>query len=152
MLFLLMQLDGDRYALDVAQIAEVLPLIELRTVPRAPLGLAGIVDYGGAPVPVIDLSQLLANRPAHRRLNTRLVIVHYLAGGQRHLLGLIAERATETVRRDPADFQPSGVTSLAPPHLGPVALDANGPVHWLDVSQLMPASLCESLFQEAVNA
>jgi chemotaxis-related protein WspB len=77
MLFLLMQLGGTRYALDVHQIAEVLPLVALNAVPRAPKGIAGVVDYGGTPVPVIDLSQLLANRSAHRRLNTRLVIVHY---------------------------------------------------------------------------
>jgi chemotaxis-related protein WspB len=152
MLFLLMQLDGDRYALDIAQVAEVLPLVKLTTVPRAPVGVAGFVDYGGAPVPVIDLSQLLANRPAHRRLNTRLVMVHYRPGDRTHLLGLIAERATETMRRDPAEFQDSGVKSATPPHLGRVVLDPAGPVHWIDVATLMPELLTESLFQKAVNA
>jgi chemotaxis-related protein WspB len=152
MLFLLMQLDGDRYALDIAQVAEVLPLVTLRTLPRAPAGVAGFVDYGGAPVPVIDLSQLLASRPAHRRLNTRLVIVHYQAGERKHLLGLIAERATETMRREPADFQDAGVKSALAPQLGPVALDAAGPVHWVDVAGLLPKPLADSLFQQAVNA
>ena len=120
--------------------------------PRAPLGLAGIVDYRGAPVPVIDLSQLLANRPANRRMNTRLVIAHYTAGERKHLLGLIAERATETMRRDPADFQDSGIKSASPPHLGPVALDAAGSVHWIDVNRLLPESLAACLFQQAVSA
>jgi hypothetical protein len=100
MLFLLMRLDGDRYAIDIAQVAEVLPLVQLRPLARAPAGVAGILDYGGAPVPVLDLSLLLVNRPAHRRLSTRLVIVHY-ARRRRHLLALIAEHATEIVRRDP---------------------------------------------------
>ena len=149
MLFLLMQLDGDRYALDIRQVAAVLPLVELRTVPGAPDAVAGIIDYGGAPVPVIDLARLLANRPAHRRLGTRIVLVRYEG---EHTLGLIAERATETVRREPADFQPSGVTRSDPPHLGPVALDAMGPVHWIDVSRLLPGSLAESLFRQSVAA
>jgi chemotaxis-related protein WspB len=152
MLFLLMQLDGNRYALDIAQVAEVLPLVHLQSMPRAPTGVAGVVDYGGTPVPVIDLSLLLVNRPAHRRLNTRLVIVYYTAGGRKNLLGLIAERATETMRRDPADFQESGVKSASPPQLGPVALDAAGPIHRLDVAELLPQSLADSLFQEAVGA
>jgi chemotaxis-related protein WspB len=149
MLFLLMQLDGNRYALDIAQVAEVLPLVQLKNVPRAPAGVAGVVDYGGAPLPVIDLSVLLANRPAHRRLNTRLIIVHYTAAGRKNLLGLIAERATETMRRDPSEFQDSGVRSASPPQLGPVALDSAGSVHWLDVAQLLPPSLADSLFQQA---
>jgi chemotaxis-related protein WspB len=141
MLFLLLQLDGDRYALDIRQVAVVLPLVALRAVPGAPPAVAGIIDYGGTPVPVIDLAQLLANRPAHRRLATRIVLVHY---AEQHVLGLIAERATETVRREP-----SGITRSDPPHLGPVALDAMGPVHWIDVSRLLPAPLADSLFRPA---
>ena len=47
MLFLLMQLDGNRYALDIDQIVEVLPLVTLNAVPRAAQGIAGVVDYGG---------------------------------------------------------------------------------------------------------
>jgi chemotaxis-related protein WspB len=149
MLFLLMQLDDNRYALDIRQVAVVLPLVNLRTVPGAPATVAGIIDYGGAPVPVIDLAQLLANRPAHRRLGTRIVLVHYAEG---HLLGLIAERTTDTVRRQPSEFQPSGITRSDPPHLGPVALDAAGPTHWIDVSRLLPGPLADSLFRQASAA
>jgi chemotaxis-related protein WspB len=151
-LFLLMQLDGNRYALDIDQIVEVLPLVSLNAVPRAPHGIAGMMDYGGVPVPVIDLSQLLVNRSAHRRLNTRLVIVHYRRGERHHLLGLIAERATEMMRRDPADFQDSGIDAASPPQLGPVALDADGPVHRLEVGALLPHELAESLFRQLVDA
>lgn len=149
MLFLLMQLDGDRYALDIREVAVVLPLVDLRPVPGAPPAVAGIIDYGGAPVPVIDLAQLLANRPAHRRLGTRIVLVHY---AKQHVLGLIAERTTETVRKETSEFQPSGITRSDPPHLGPVALDAIGPVHWIDVSRLLPESLANSLFRQTAAA
>ena len=149
MLFLQMQLDGDRYALDIRQVAVVLPLVDLRAVPGAPAAVAGIIDYGGAPVPVIDLARLLANRPAHRRLGTRVVLVHY---AKQHLLGLIAERATETVRIDVSEFQASGVTRSDPPRLGPVALDAAGALHWLDVSQLLPTPLADSLFRQSIDS
>ena len=152
MLFLLMQLDGNRYALDVGQVAEVLPLVGLNAVPRAAQGIAGVVDYGGVSVPVIDLSQLLVNRAAHRRLSTRLVIVHYRTGERQHLLGLVAERTTEMLRRDPADFQDSGIAASSPPQLGPVALDAGGPIYRLDVGTLLPPALADSLFQQAVGA
>jgi chemotaxis-related protein WspB len=149
MLFLLMQLDGERYVLDIRQVAVVLPLVDLRAVPGAPTAVAGIIDYGGAPVPVIDLARLLANRPAHRRLGTRIVLVHY---AEQHVLGLIAEHATETVRKAPSEFQPSGITRSDPPHLGPVALDATGPVHWIDVSRLLPGPLADSLFRQSVDS
>jgi chemotaxis-related protein WspB len=152
MLFLLMQLDGNRYALDIREIVEVLPLVDCRPVPGAPAGVAGIIDYGGMPVPIIDLSQLLAGRPAHRRLSTRIVLIRWgRASGRQELLGLIAERATDTVRRDPADFRPSGVVRPSPPHLGGVVLDAAGPVHLVDVSTLLPESLRQALSEPAVS-
>ncbi|MEO6078307.1 MAG: chemotaxis protein CheW [Steroidobacteraceae bacterium] len=152
MLYLLMQIDGARYALDIAQVAEVLPLVTLQTVPRAPPGVAGILDYGGTPVPVIDMSFVLANRQAHRRFNTRIVMIHYTAGGRTQLLGLVAERATETMRRDQSDFVDPGVRATSPPDVWPVALDAAGPVYRVDVAHLLPESLAESLFPVAESA
>jgi len=147
MLFLLFQLGEDRYALDTGRVVEVLPLVGITPIPKAPAGVAGLFNYRGAPVPAIDLSQLTMARPARSRLNTRIVLVHYPDGrGKTRLLGLIAEKVTETVRRDPADFVASGVTTDRAPYLGPVATDARGVMQWIDVEWLLPASVRDVLF------
>jgi len=153
MLFLIFELGRDRYALDVRQVAEVLPLVGIKHVPQAPPAVAGIVNYRGAPVPVIDLSQLTLGRPAARRFSTRIVLVHYTptssgAAERTQLLGVIAERATQTIRRDESDFIPPGVFNEAASYLGPVAADGDGFVQWLDVRALLPASLRELLFKQ----
>ena len=149
MLFILFQLGGDRYALDAAQVAEVLPLVQVKKIPRAPAGGAGVFTYHGAPVPVLDLSELALGRPARARLSTRLLLVHYPDGtGARRLLGLIAEKATETLRREPGDFVASGVRSDGAPYLGPVAHDARGLIQWVEVDKLLPASVSEVLFKQ----
>jgi chemotaxis-related protein WspB len=152
MLYLTMQIDGSRYVLDIACVAEILPLVELHEVPRAPHGMAGIIDYGGVPVPVIDLSAVLANRPAHRRFNTRIIMVRCNHGGDTRLLALIAERATDTMRRDPSDFRDPGVRALTPPDVWPVALDPEGPVYCMDVNRLLPEPLAASLVWSQVAA
>jgi chemotaxis-related protein WspB len=153
MLFLLLQLDGDRYALNTRDIAELLPLVACRPIPGAPACVAGIIDYGGEPVPVIDLSELLARRPARRRLSTRIVLAKTGGGAaDQRLLGLIAEHATEAVRRDPADFRPSVVAAAAPPQFGGVAFDAGGPVHLIDLRTLLPEPVRQALASSAANA
>ena len=150
MLFLLFRLGNDRYALDAGRVAEVLPLVAVTAIPQAPEGVAGLLNYRGAPVPAIDLSQLTIGRPARRRLNTRVILVHLPeADGETRLLGLIAERVTETVRRDPADFVTSGVTSDRAPYLGRVATDERGLVHWIDVEKLLPHAVRVALFAPA---
>lgn len=152
MLFLLMQLDGNRYAIDIRQIVEVLPLVDCKPVLGAPAGVAGIIDYGGTAVPIVDLSQVLAGRPARRRLSTRIVLVRRApASGSNGLLGLIAERATDTMRCDPAVFRPSGVAQRSPPQLGGVVLDAAGAVHLIDVGTLLPEAVREALPTPAVS-
>src|SRR6267378_5400402 len=110
MLFLVFELARDRYVLEIDQVAEVLPLLDIRPMPQAPTAVAGILNYHGTPVPVIDVSQLTLGRPAERRLSTRIVLVHFPdADGKPRLLGLIAERATQTMRREEKDFVATGV-------------------------------------------
>src|SRR2546428_13186312 len=103
--FLLFQLGNDRYVLDVGQVAEVLPLVSLKQIPQAPSAVAGIFDFRGDPVPGVDLSQMAMERPAQRRLRTRIILAHFPDGnGEKHLLGLVVEKVTETIRAEPADF------------------------------------------------
>jgi len=109
--------------------------------------VAGLFNYRGAPVPALDLSLLTLGRPAPARLNTRLVVVHYPDHrGDTRLLGLIAEKVTETVRRDPAEFVVSGITLDRAPYLGPIATDARGLLQWIEVERLVPASVRDVLF------
>jgi chemotaxis-related protein WspB len=146
-LFLLFRLGADRYALDTAGVAEVLPLVNLTQIPQAPAGVAGMFNYHGAPVPAVDLSALTMGRPAERRISTRIILVHYPdSTGRSRLLGLIAERATETSRREPTDFVESGIANDGAPYLGPVASDADGLLQWIQLDGLLPASVREGLF------
>ena len=152
MLFLLFQLGKEYYALDTAQIAEVLPLVSIKRIPLAPPGVAGVFECRGVPVPAIDLSQLVLGRPAECRLSTRMIVVRYPGdNGEAHLLGLVAEKATEMMRREPADFVESGVNSAGAPYLGPVVTDARGLVQWVDVSKLLPETVRNVLFKQPVG-
>jgi chemotaxis-related protein WspB len=150
-LLLQFKVDAHRYAIDAEHIAGVLPLIHITRIPQAPPALLGVCDCRGKPVPVIDLSQLLAGRPAERRLSTRIVIVRYVDDtGRKQRLGLVAEQATGFIRRDASSFVPSGISNPRAPYLGDVAGDAQGLVQRIDVSTVLPPAVRELLFQTAV--
>jgi len=94
------------------------------------------------------LSELILGRTARRRLSTRIVIVNCSGTDDApRKLGLIAEKATATVRLDPAQFSESGVSNGETPYLGPVARDAQGLIQWLSVPQLLPPTVRSVLFQ-----
>lgn len=153
MLFLLFHLDRDRYAIDVRQVAEVLPMLAVKRLPQAPPAVRGTFSYHGASVPLIDLCQLALDRPAHTRLSTRIILLHYPdASGQSRLLGLLAEHVTETINLAPSLFQESGVRLEHAPYLGPVASDARGLLQWIEIDKLLPAEVRDLLFQPVATA
>jgi chemotaxis-related protein WspB len=163
MLFLLFDLDGDRYALDAAGIAEVLALAPTKSIPGAPPWVAGMFERHGEPVPVIDVSQLALGRPARQFRSTRLVLVRYspddaaqagphTGGEPARLLGLIVERATQTRRIERAQFLDSGIATPHARWLGPVANDGVGLVQWVEVQQMLSDDVKALLFPQAASA
>lgn len=151
MLFLLFQLGDDRYALDARQVVEVLPLVEFKQIPQAPPAILGAFNYRGTPTPLLDLSRLALGRAAQTRLSTRIIVLDYPDGeGRPRLLGLLAERVSETFRRDASQFQDAGVDLPDARYLGPVATDEQGLVQWVRVEQLLPPDVRDLLFQPQV--
>ncbi len=152
MLFLMFQLGKDRYVLDASHVVEVLPLLELKRIPQAPRGVAGLFNYRGQPVPAVDLSQLALDQPARERLSTRIIVVNYPNGtGKNLLLGLIAEHATEIIRRESKDFVDSGVKVGTAPYLGPVLMDGTGAIQWIHEQRLLPEKVRDVLFSETLG-
>ena len=153
MVYLLFQIGADRYALDATGIAAVEPLVRLKRIPQAAAGVAGVVDYHGEPVPVVDLRAMALGQPAEESLSTRLVMARYrCADGQERLLGLLAEKATETAHYESKDFQEPGVAADGAPYLGPVVHDARGIVQRVEVARLLTPAVRDVLWRQAGEA
>jgi chemotaxis-related protein WspB len=148
-MFLLFQLGKDRYALSIHDIVEVLPLVHWKTLPGAENGIAGVFNYHGAPVPLIDLEQLAFSRPSRKHVSTRIVVINSPdSSGTARPLGLIAEKTTAILRRDENDFVDSGVAVPDSPYLGSVTTDALGIIQRVSVRQLLPDAVLDKLFQQ----
>ncbi len=138
MLYLVFEVGENRLALPAARVAEVLPSLRLESVPRAPVGMAGFFNYRGAFVPVIDLCQLISGKPAGKHLSTRIILIKFSdCNGISRLAGLLAEQVTNTVRKDPAAFSETGVTTGETPFLGLVATDGKGVIHLIIPEKLL---------------
>jgi chemotaxis-related protein WspB len=139
MLFLLFHLGNDRYAIDARQVVEVLPLVEVKQIPHAPPGVAGIFNYHGDPVPLMDLAELALGKSSRMWMSTRILLVKYaMEPGETRLLGLLAERATETLRRSEEDFTDPGVAVPETPYLGQVTTDTIGIIQKIEIRHLFP--------------
>ncbi len=153
MLFVLFHLGPDRYALEASRVVEVVPLLALKRLPQAPRGMAGMFIYRGRPVPALDLCELTVNRSAIEHLSTRIIIVNHSDPPEPvRLIGLIAERVTETIRREPKDLVDAAVQFPAAPFLGPVLMDDRGMIQLITTQKLVREELRELLFHPIPEA
>ena len=147
-LYLLVRLGADRYAIEIAVVEEVVPLVRLKALPGAPAGVAGIMNYRNEPVPVVDLSLLALSTPTAPRLASRIVVVRY--GGEviasaASLLGLLVPEATEMRRVDAGEFVDAGVATNGTPYLGGVLATPEGVIQRVSVGELLTPELREAL-------
>jgi len=152
MIFLLFSIGEDRYALEAGRVAEVLPRLGLKKIPQAPPGIAGLADYHGSTVPVVDLNAMALGIPARESMSTRLLIVRYPAppDGEERLLGVLGEMATETIRLGAQDFHEPGVSGEPDaPYLGPVAHVAGRIVQRVEIEKLLSPETRERLWPTA---
>ncbi len=147
MLLLLFRISDNRYALDATEVVEVVPLVELKLIPQAPAFVAGLFDYRGTAVPVIDLCQLGSGRSCQPRMTSRIILITYTGpGGGQHTLGLLAEQVTETIKLTREEFTDSGITISDAPYLGDMAHTDKGIIQLVKTRYLLPEHVRALLF------
>jgi chemotaxis-related protein WspB len=137
MLMLLFYVGNDLYAVESSRVVEVIPRVGLRKLHHVPDYVAGLFNYRGKVVPVVDLCHLISNKSSRFCLSTRIIMVSYPNQdyGQQYL-GLIAERITETLDKPETDFVDSGIRIKEAPYLGGMLMDEKGIIQRIHVEKL----------------
>lgn len=148
MLLLLFEVGSDRFGIDASEIVEVIPLVSLKKVPHAPDCVAGVFNYRGQIVPVIDVNALLGERPARSLLSTRIILVKAPdSGSEERLLGILAERATETLSCRKEELQPPGITVEDAQYLGEILPLPGGLVQHVTLTNILSDELKSMLYE-----
>ncbi len=147
MLLLLFHAGSALFGVEASRIVEVVSAPSLRMTPHAGASVAGLFNYRGTIVPVIDLSVLLTGTPARRLLSTRVVVVDWrAANGATYPLGLLVEKATEAITCRKEEFQPAGIQAPEAPYAGEILIRPEGMIQKLELEKLIPLELQDQLF------
>ena len=148
MLYLLMDVGPDIYAVATAAVVEVVPCAALKSAPCKLAALAGILNYRGQPVPVMDAGVLLADRPCPLRFSTRIIVQRVEIGGRERLLGLVGENITRVRQFAESDFVEPGARAADFPITGRVAVLGDRWVQRLHLESVIPDELWAILTEE----
>lgn len=137
----IVRLGGSRYALPMSSVAEVGRPPGLTRVPGLPGWVAGVANWRGRVLAVLDLRSLLAADPGPLDRRGRLVVLAH--GGVR--VGLLVEAVAGGTELDPEAVEPALAhlpTSTGSLLAGQVT-DAEGPYGVLDLDAVL--ALAEQL-------
>jgi chemotaxis-related protein WspB len=149
MLLLLFEIGNGRYALDINQIIEIVPLVKFKKIPTTPDYVSGLMNYRGEGTPVIDLCQLIDNVTFENALCTRIIVVKYPVKDEGDKpLGLIANNVTETVRTKLSKPPPTGVFMDSSLYNGEETQGTSDMIQWFDVKRMLPEDEIALLFEE----
>ena len=145
---LVFHIGAERYGLHLADVARVLPAATLKEVPLAPPCVAGLLDLHGHPVPVIDVARLAGHVRDAIRVDTRIVLVNYVApDGMSHPLGLLLDQVSGIVAVGDDALVDAGVAN--PPFLGKLAPLADGLLQLVALGQLLTPEVRALLLRPA---
>ena len=147
MLLLLFTIGDDKYGIEATLVREVWPLLPLKPIHRTPDYIAGFVSNRGQVIPVIDISKLYLNKQASNRISTRIIIINIKGlNTEEHILGIIAEHVTDTVKIENADVVSVGIKSENGCLIGQELLINDQLIHKVNVDELLQKDLYDQVF------
>lgn len=106
-LYLTFKLEDEVFALDVAQVLEVLDLSRITKVPRSADFMCGVINVRGSVVPVVDLRLKLGIPQGKRTKDSRIVMMEIDLDGEKTVLGAMADSVHEVLELDPGQIEES---------------------------------------------
>jgi purine-binding chemotaxis protein CheW len=105
--YLTFRLGEEVFALDIAQVREVLDYPQITRVPRMPGFVRGVTNLRGAVVPVVDMHLKFGMQATERTVNSCVIIFEVDLAGERTVLGALADSVQEVIDLAPGQIEPA---------------------------------------------
>ncbi|MGA2059092.1 MAG: chemotaxis protein CheW [Thermoguttaceae bacterium] len=149
MLLIMCHAGANRFAFESRDVLEVLPRVNLHRLPDSPPWLAGLMIFRGAPIPVIDLTQLMQSAPCPNRLSSRIAVVEIALKLSLQRFGVLAEQMG--LNEFNADQKHSGAETGGRTAMGKLCLDEQGVFQIIDPTSLVREDRLAILFPDTAG-
>ena len=105
--YLTFKLEEELFALDIGKVREVLDFTTITKVPRTPDYMRGVINLRGSVVPGVDLRLKFGMVKAEKTVNTCVIIVEVELGGEKVVMGAMADAVQEVLDLEPDQIEPA---------------------------------------------
>ena len=105
--YLTFKLGEEVFALDVAEVREILDFTTVTKVPRTPSFMRGVINLRGSVVPVMDLRLKFGMSATEQTVNSCIIVVEMTMDGDTVVIGVLADAVQEVIDLEPEQIEPA---------------------------------------------
>jgi chemotaxis-related protein WspB len=140
-----------RFVIDARHVSQVVARVPLRPLPLSEPYVAGLLDFRGTVLVVVDLATRLLGTACASSLSTRIIIVRIKHDDREFPLGLIAEQVTELCHADVPMAERSKSVIQDHDFLGPIVRVDGALVQRIEVDRVLPESVRHQIFDQILE-
>ena len=105
--FLTFKLGEEIFALDVAEVREILDFTSITKVPMTPPFMRGVINLRGRVVPVMDLRLMFDMSETEKTVNSCIIVIEMTMDSDNVVIGVLADAVQEVIDLEPAQIEPA---------------------------------------------
>jgi purine-binding chemotaxis protein CheW len=153
--YLTFTLDGERYAINVGKVREVLEYTKITKIPRSAPYMRGLINLRGSGVPVVDLRARFGLESVEPDSRTSIIVVEVrVASRDTLVLGALADSVQEVIELEPGQIEaaPRFGTRLATEFIQGMGKQDDSFIVILDIDKIFSSEEASLLSRPEVTA
>ena len=96
------RIGEEEFGVDILAVQEIIRLMQITPVPRAPVDIAGVINLRGKVIPIIDLRRRFGLAPRGHDKNTRIIVIEI----NNIIVGFVVDAVSEVLRIPASTVEP----------------------------------------------
>jgi purine-binding chemotaxis protein CheW len=150
--FMTFQLAREVYGLEILAVREIIGLMEITRMPKAPPFLRGIINLRGKVIPVVDLRAKFGMEPVEATEQTVIIVVQCQVAGRALTMGLLVDLVLEVLSIEGSQIEPPpdlGTATIEGQFIRGVGKTAQGVAFLLDTARILSGEDVSALTRAA---
>ncbi len=103
--YLTFSLAGEEYGIGILKVKEIIGMMPITAVPRAPGQIKGVINLRGKVIPVVDLRLKFGLEPMAYTERTCIIVVEITLGAGKIFMGIVVDSVSEVLNIHAADVE-----------------------------------------------
>ncbi|MGE4557805.1 MAG: chemotaxis protein CheW [Desulfovibrionaceae bacterium] len=128
-------IGDEEFGVDILRVQEIIRMMEITKVPRAPEFVEGVINLRGKVIPIVDLRKRFGLEPHEHDKHTRIIVIEII----NMIVGFVVDAVSEVLRipANTVEPPPAVVSGLESEYISGVGKLADRLLILLDLNRLL---------------